>query len=58
MNTAVLSSRTSDGVRRRRNANSVGPAQPRQRKSVLSRPCQSPAASPPHAVLVSLRLAR
>ena len=48
-----LSSLPSDGVRQRRKATSVGPAEPRQRRSVLSRLCQSPAASPPHPVLVS-----
>ena len=50
-----LSSLSSDGVRQRRKTTSVGPAEPRQRKSVLSRPCQRPAASPPRPVLVSLR---
>ena len=35
------------------NATSVGPALSRQWKSVLSRPRQMPAASPPHPVLVS-----
>jgi hypothetical protein len=50
-----LSSLPSDGVRQRRSATSVGPAEPRQRRSVLSRLCQSPAASPPRPVLVSLR---
>lgn len=48
-----LSSLSSDGLRQRHSATSVGPAEPRQRWSVLSRLCQSPAASLPHPVLVS-----